>query len=251
MLNIDLTGRTALVTGAARGIGRSSCEVLSIAGANVGVLGPRNTQTVADDIISAGGNALSLAADVTDIQQLQSAVQSLAEKFGGIDILVTSAGTTSLAGIDDLDYAEWNRILDINLTGTFNSVKAALPWLRKSKCASIVLIGSAAIVAGSGGGVHYAASKSGLEGLMRGLARELGPDGIRVNMIHPSLIVTDLLCSRHPDPQKREALAKETPLRHLGTPEDVANLAAYLSSDLARFITAQSIFVDGGRTFCK
>jgi 3-oxoacyl-[acyl-carrier protein] reductase len=116
---------------------------------------------------------------------------------------------------------------------------------------SIILIGSAAIVAGSGGGVHYAASKAALEGLCRGLTRELAPQGVRTNLVHPSLVDTELLRLRHPDPAMRDELAKAVPLRRLGKPEDIAHLVAFLASDLAGYITGQSFYVDGGRTFCK
>ena len=159
-------------------------------------------------------------------------------------------GTTSRFRVDDLTPEEWSRIVQINLTGTFHSVKAVLPDLRRPG-GVVVLIGSAAIVAGSGGGVHYAASKAALEGLCRGLTRELAPQGIRTNLVHPSLIETELLRQRHPDPLLRQQLAKEVPLGRLGQPEDIAHLVAFLASDLAGYITGQSFYVDGGRTFCK
>jgi 3-oxoacyl-[acyl-carrier protein] reductase len=256
MINIDLSHRTALVTGGARGIGAATCRVLAKAGARVAILtrnadeSRRNAEELASEITAAGGAALALAANVEQFDQVEQAVRSVADQWGPIDILVTSAGTTSRFTVDQLSPEEWHRIVEINLSGTFHSVKAALPHLRRQR-GTITLIGSAAIVAGSGGGVHYAASKAALEGLCRGLTRELAPQGIRTNLVHPSLIDTDLLRFRHPDPVLRQQLANEVPLRRLGEPEDIANLVAFLASDLAGYITGQSFYVDGGRTFCK
>ena len=256
MIDIDLSGRTAIVTGGARGIGAAVCRVLARAGARVAIVDRDETESkqsaeaLADVIISEGGSALALAAGVERFPSLQEAARLASQQWGPIDILVTCAGTTSRFGVDDLTPEEWSRIIQINLTGTFHSVKAVLPDMRRPG-GVVVLIGSAAIVAGSGGGVHYAASKAALEGLCRGLTRELAPQGIRTNLVHPSLIETELLRQRHPDPQLRQQLAKEVPLGRLGRPEDIAHLVAFLASDLAGYITGQSFYVDGGRTFCK
>jgi NAD(P)-dependent dehydrogenase (short-subunit alcohol dehydrogenase family) len=122
--------------------------------------------------------------------------------------------------------------------------------MRLAGAGSIVLIGSAAVATGGGGRADYVSAKAGLEGLSRAITKEFAPAGIRCNIVHPSLIATDLLTQRHPDPAAREKLAASVPLRRLGEPEDVANLAVFLLSDLAGYVTAQSIMVDGGRTFC-
>ena len=251
MLNIDLTGRVVAVTGGAKGIGGGVSKAFAQAGARVSILDMADSQDLVKEIQSAGGVARGTIADVTDSSQIQEAVRKTAEEYGAIDILVTCAGTTSRFPIEKMGLEEWEKILKINLTGTFNAVKAVLPYMLKQKRGVILLIGSAAIVAGSGGGVHYAASKAALEGLNRGLTKELAPKGIRSNLIHPSLIDTDLLRARHPDPAKRKEVIKEVPVGRLGKPEDIAHIAAFLASDLADYITGQSVFVDGGRTFCK
>jgi NAD(P)-dependent dehydrogenase (short-subunit alcohol dehydrogenase family) len=141
--------------------------------------------------------------------------------------------------------------VDINLNGAFLALKLAMPMLKKATNASVVLIGSAAIVAGGGGRADYASAKAGLEGLNRAVTKAFAPFGIRCNLVHPSLIETDLLKQRHPDAEKRKQLASEVPLRRLGQPEDIASIVIFLLSDLASYITAQSIYIDGGRTFCK
>ncbi len=202
-------------------------------------------------INDAGGAAIALEARVDVWEEIRNAADQALARFGPIDLLVTCAGTTSRFSVDQLDPCEWLRILAINLTGTYYSVKAVLPHMLPRRLGRIVLIGSAAIMAGSGGGVHYAASKAALEGLCRGLTRELAPQGIRTNLVHPSLIDTELLRARHPDPRVRERLAAEVPAGRLGRPDDIAHLVAFLASDLADYITGQSIFVDGGRTFCR
>ena len=257
MIAIDLQGRSALVTGAARGIGAAVARQLACAGANVALVDLPNdatqrlAQELADDIGCNGVKAITLGAHVDIWDEIRQAADQAASRLGQIDMLVTCAGTTSRFGVDQLEPDEWSRIVTINLTGTYYSVKAVLPHLHRRQRGAIVLVGSAAIVAGSGGGVHYAASKAGLEGLCRGLTRELARQGIRTNLVHPSLIDTELLRARHPDPQVRERLAAEVPAGRLGQPDDIARMVAFLASDLADYVTGQSIFVDGGRTFCR
>lgn len=257
MIGIDLTGRFALVTGAARGIGAAVARSLACAGAGVALVDlpgeetQRLAQALAAEIAGEGGGAIAIGARVDVWDEMRQAADQAAAHFGQLDLLVTSAGTTSRFGVDQLEPDEWSRIVAINLTGTYHSVKAVLPHMQRRGRGAIVLVGSAAIVAGSGGGVHYAASKAALEGLCRGLTRELAARGIRTNLVHPSLVDTELLRARHPDPQVRARLASEVPAGRLGQPRDVAHLVTFLASDLADYVTGQSIFVDGGRTFCR
>jgi 3-oxoacyl-[acyl-carrier protein] reductase len=257
VISIDLSGKTALISGGARGIGAAVCRTLARAGARVAILdldddGPRQAaEALKDEIRGEHGAAIALTAHVEDFAEVQAAAHAVVQEWQAIDILVTCAGTTSRFAVSSLTSEEWARIVEINLSGTYHCVKAALPHMDGMRRAAIVLIGSAAIVAGSGGGVHYAASKAALEGLCRGLTRELAPQGIRTNLVHPSLIDTDLLRKRHPDPDLRRQLAAEVPLQRLGRSEDIANMVLFLVSDLASYVTGQSIYVDGGRTLCK
>jgi len=174
-----------------------------------------------------------------------------AEKMGGLDIVVPNVGMNWDAPLEVLDLAGWQLALDINLTASFIAVKVALPWLLRAERADIVLIGSSAVVDGGGGGAHYAAAKAGLEGVMRALMRELPRQGIRINVVHPCVVDTDLLRERYDDEAKRARLVAQVPVGRLGEPEDIGSLVAYLCSDLGGFICGQSILVDGGRTLWR
>ena len=178
--------------------------------------------------------------------------ENIKQKWQNIDGLVYNAGFTSPKDFCDISFDEWKQVVDINLNGAFLAVKEGVKIMRNAGGGAIVLIGSAAVVAGGGGRADYAAAKAGLEGLNRAVTKYFAKDNIRCNIVHPSLIETDLLCQRHPDPEKRDMLGKkEVPLGRLGKVEDISNAAIFLLSDKASYITAQSIFVDGGRTFCK
>ena len=151
----------------------------------------------------------------------------------------------------DIDYASWKRHIDINLNGAYLATQAALVHMTGAGKGSIVLIGSAAMYTGGGGRADYVASKAGLVALNLALTKEFAPKGIRCNVVHPSLIDTELLRQRHPDPEKRAQYGKEqVPVGRLGIPEDISSLTLFLLSDKASYIAGQSIIVDGGRTFC-
>lgn len=258
MLGIDLSGRVAIVTGGSRGIGSAISSTLAAAGAKVMInhLGNSDAaRTNAADLVhriaSTGADAGALAGDVSQITEMQRLVDETVTRFGSPSIIVANAGTTSRHSFGGLSVDEWRRIIDVNLNGVFNLVRSALPHLVREGSGKIVIVGSAAVVAGGGGGAHYAASKSALEGFTRALARELAPNRVNVNLIHPSLIATDLLVERHPEEKTRRELALQVPLGRLGRPEDIGSLAAFLCSELASYITGQFIFVDGGRTFLR
>src|SRR5205807_2616112 len=167
----------------------------------------------------------------------------------GLDVLVNNAGTTSVQQTETMPLDVWERTLRINLSGTFYCCRAAIPHLRRRPGAAIVNISSSSALVGGGGGSHYAASKAGVDGLTRHLARELAP-GIRVNSIQPRTIETDLFRARYAHASmEQERLRDQVPLGRFGQPEDIADAVAFLASDWASFITGQIILIDGGRTY--
>lgn len=257
MLTIDLSGRKALVTGGARGIGAAIVRTLAAAGASVSFthLGtPRGATAAAalcDELAAAGRPAFAYQAAGEELAAMQAAVTAAAEQLDGLDILVPNVGLNWAAPIETLELDAWQRALDINLTSAYIAVKCALPWLQRAGRADIVLIGSSGIYDGGGGGIHYAAAKAGLEGMLHALMRELPRQGVRPNLVHPCVVDTDLLRERYDTEEKRVKLAAGVPLGRLSRPEDVAYLVAYLCSDLGSFICGQSILVDGGRTLWK
>lgn len=257
MLAIDLTGRKALVTGGARGIGAGIVRALVEAGASVAFthLGSERGRHAASqlmaDLTQTGGQIISFVAAAQDMEAMSRVVSEAAEKMGGLDIMVPNVGMNWVAPLEILDLEGWQRALDINLTAPFIAAKIALPWLLEAGRADIVLIGSSAVVDGGGGGAHYAAAKAGLEGLMRALMREVPRKGIHINTVHPCVVDTDLLRDRYNDEEKRARLAAQVPVGRLSKPEDIGCLVAYLCSEPGGFICGQSILVDGGRTLWR
>lgn len=257
MLAIDLSGRRALVTGGARGIGGGITQALAAAGACV-------TYThlgTAEDLEAAarqaalvkecGGRALGLVAPAEDMDAMSRAAGEAAAWMGGIDIVVANVGLNWVTPVELLDRETWQHGLDLNLTTAFIAVKVALPWMMEAGRGDVVFIGSSAAMDGGGGSVHYPAAKAGLQGLMAGLMRELPRKKIRVNTVHPCVVDTDLLRQRYDTPEKRARLAEQVPVGRLSTPADVGNLVAFVCSDLGSFICGQSILVDGGRTLWR
>jgi 3-oxoacyl-[acyl-carrier protein] reductase len=255
VLNIDLVGRRAFVTGAARGIGAAIVRILAYCGAEVAFtyLGSEGGRASADrlvaDLQNTGHRVIPFIAPAEDMKKMTHVVAEAGSRMGGIDIVVPNVGVTWVAPLEDLDLEGWQRALDLNLTSTYILTKLALPWLLRAQKSNIVIIGSSAAIDGGGGGAHYAAAKAALEGFVRALVRELPFKGININLIHPCVIDTGLLRERYSDEEKRSRLASQVPVGRLGRPEDVAYLVAFLCSDLADFICGQSILIDGGRTF--
>jgi 3-oxoacyl-[acyl-carrier protein] reductase len=257
MLTIDLAGRRALVTGGARGIGAGIVRALAESGASVvfthlgSERGVRAAQSLIQELAVRGTHVAGLVAMAQDAEAMGRAVAEAASRMGGLDIVAPNVGMNWVAPLEDLDLAGWQRALDVNLTSSFIAVKTALPWLLQAQRGDIVLIGSSAAIDGGGGGVHYAASKAAIEGLMRALMRELPRRGIHINTVHPCVVDTDLLRERYDDEQERARLVAQVPLGRLAQPQDIGALVAYLCSDLGSFICGQSILVDGGRTLWR
>lgn len=255
-LDLTFEGRTAVVTGGARGIGRAIVYRLAGLGARTFIFdsdAPESELAAAtlSDLLEEQGRPHDVQARTVDVTHPQSVAHAFGSAVdgGGLNVLVNNAGTTSVHKTEDITDEEWHRIVGVNLTGTFFCCRAAIPHMRRQGGSAIVNISSSSASVGGGGGAHYAASKAGVDGLTRYLARELAP-GIRVNSIQPRTIETDLLRARYANAPEAEAqLLELVPLRRIGQPRDIADTVAFLASDWASYITGQVVLVDGGRTY--
>ncbi|MDO4311734.1 MAG: SDR family NAD(P)-dependent oxidoreductase [Eubacteriales bacterium] len=253
-MNLSLEGKIAVVTGAAKGIGRSIAERLAESGAAVGIIDfDRATGAATQDEFTAKGyNCVFVAADVSSYESMLQARRQLIEAFGKIDILVINAGVSRKHSIAEIDAAEWERVISINLSGSFYTVKAFYDCFAKKTPADngrIIFITSGSGITGTGGGAHYASSKSGQHGLMRTVSKELGKNGVSVNAIAPRVIVTDLFDTLYPTEESKEKLVSQIPIGRFGYPEDIANLACFLAAPESSYIHGQIILMDGGRTY--
>jgi 3-oxoacyl-[acyl-carrier protein] reductase len=243
----ELEGRIALVTGGSRGIGSAICEELAAAGATVAVNYARNAAAadeVCGRIVAAGGTATAVQGDVATADGAAVLIATVEADIGPIDVLVNNAGITRDDLIMRLSDDDWREVIDTNLGGAFFTCRALSRPMLKRRRGVIVNISSIVGVHGNAGQSNYAASKAGLIGLTKSLAKELGGRGIRVNAIAPGYIATELT---HVLPeQARDAILANTPLGRLGEPADVARAVRFLCSDAAAFITGDVLAVDGG-----
>ena len=243
----ELDGRVALVTGGSRGIGAAICTELAAAGAEVAVNYARDASAanaVCDAVREAGGSAHSVQGDVSTAEGAAALVDAVESDIGPIAVLVNNAGITRDDLIMRLSDDDWRSVIDTNLGGAFFTCRALSRPMLKRRAGAIVNITSIVGVHGNAGQTNYAASKAGLIGLTKSLAKELGGRGIRVNAIAPGYIATELTDAL-PD-QAREAILGGTPLGRLGEPADVARAVRFLCSDAAGFITGDVLAVDGG-----
>ena len=242
-MKIDLTGRTALVTGSTRGIGRAIAETLAEAGARVAVVG-RNQEKAAEVAAAISPMAQGFAADVGDIASVVALVEAVEGAFGQIDILVNNAGLTRDNLLFRIKDDDWDTVLDANLRGAFVAIRAASRGMMKRRWGRIINIASIVGITGNKGQTNYAASKAGLIGLTKSVARELGSRNILVNAVAPGFIETDMTAAM--TPEARASLSGQIPLDRLGSPQDIAGTVAFLASDHASYITGQVLVVDGG-----
>ena len=239
--------RSALVTGASRGIGRAVAAVLAREGWAVCVnyLERRDAaESLVRELRAQGRAAMAFQADIADRESADACVRAASEELGPVELLVNNAGISRQGLFQDLDDAAWDRPLAVNLTGPRNAVLAVLPHMLSEKRGCVVNISSMWGLRGASCEAAYAATKAGVIGLTRSLALELAPSGIRVNCVAPGCVETDMVRVLGED--TRRMLAEETPLGRLGRPEDVAEAVAFLASEKAAFITGQVLAADGG-----
>jgi len=243
---MSLIGKTALVTGAAQGIGRDIALALATDGADVAIcdVNLEAAQKTAGDIEAKGRKSLALKANVASSAEVTAMVDQVVEKFGKIDILVNNAGITRDGLILRMKDEDWDLVLSINLKGSFLCTKAALKYMSKQRGGNIINIASIVGAMGNAGQANYVASKAGLIGLTKTIAREYANRGITANAVAPGFI--DTAMTQALSENVRTELAKQIPLGKLGTPEDVANAVRFLASPWASYITGQVIHVNGG-----
>jgi 3-oxoacyl-[acyl-carrier protein] reductase len=245
---LSLEDKVAIVTGASRGIGRAIAVRLAGQGAAVVINYSSSEQAASetlDYITLQGGRGMLWRADVSDLEACEAMVRATLDNFGRIDILVNNAGVTRDNIVARMKRDEWQTVLDTNLTGAFNCVKAVMrPLLKQKSGGRIINISSVVGLAGGAGQANYAAAKAGLIGLTKSLARELAGRQITVNAIAPGFIDTEMTAVL-PEDLKKSMLA-QIPLGHVGTPQDIAELAVFLAGSGSSYITGQVIAVDGG-----
>lgn len=242
-----LTDRTALVTGGAGGIGKAIASMLLKGGMRVVLLDINEglAEAAAEEISAAGGEAAGVGCDISDEKDIERAVGEAAKRFGGIDVLVNCAGILSGAGIREITREEWDRVLAVNLSGSFFMIQKTLPYLEKSRCARIINISSnAGRMGGYEGSQSYTASKGGIISITFGIARQLAPLGITVNAVCPGTTVSKM--TEAYDEAAMTRLLGRIPMGRLGKPEDTAAAVCYLASEEAGFVTGVLLDVNGG-----
>lgn len=248
-LSRSLKGSIALVTGAGSGMGKATAEILAAEGAHVAVTDydEASARAVADGIAAAGGSAVAWAFDVSDKDRIKQVVAEVAERFGGLDIVINNAGISAFCPIDDEDHYDliWDRAVNVLLTSHQRIIRAALPHLRRSKAPRIVNIASTEALGATSRDSPYSAAKAGVTGLTRALAVELGREGITVNCICPGPIHTGMTANV-PDGDKQTFAKRRTAMGRYGAPEEVAHMTVSLCLPAASYITGVTIPVDGG-----
>ncbi len=242
-----LEGKTALITGAARGIGKALALKFASEGANIAftdLVIDENGKQTEEEIASLGVKVKGYASNAADFAQTEAVVAEVVKDFGRIDILVNNAGITKDGLMLRMTEAQWDAVIAVNLKSAFNFIHAILPIMMRQRCGSIINMASVVGVHGNAGQANYAASKAGLIALAKSIAQEVGSRGIRANAIAPGFIETAMTAAL-PD-AVREEWCKKIPLRRGGQVEDIANVATFLASDMSSYVTGQVIQVDGG-----
>ena len=242
-----LTGKTALITGATRGIGRAIALKFAAEGADVAFTYRSQheaAKSLVDELQALGIKAKAYASDAASFEDAHKVTEDVKAEFGHIDILVNNAGITKDGLMMRMDEEQWDTVISNNLKSAYNYIHACTPVMARQRSGSIICMTSVVGLAGNAGQCNYAASKAGLVGLTKSIAKEMGSRGIRANCIAPGFIATDMTSAI--SDEMRHEWEKQIPLRRGGTPEDVANVALFLASDLSAYVTGQVINCCGG-----
>ncbi|MGF1669975.1 MAG: 3-oxoacyl-[acyl-carrier-protein] reductase [Balneolaceae bacterium] len=244
---MNLKNKNCLVTGGSRGIGKSIAEILASFGANVAITyasSAKAAEDVVNNIKKNGVNSFCLQADAVDYSKAEEVVQKVVNEFGSINVLVNNAGITRDNLILRMSEQQWDEVIETNLKSIFNYSKAVAKPMMRARSGSIVNISSVVGLSGNAGQSNYAASKSGIIGFTKSYAKELSSRNIRANVVAPGYILTEMTDAL--DEKVLESIKNETPLGRAGEPEEIANVVAFLASDLSSYITGEIIRVDGG-----
>ncbi|OGT81111.1 MAG: dehydrogenase [Gammaproteobacteria bacterium RIFCSPLOWO2_02_FULL_61_13] len=247
---MGLMGKTAIVTGGAMGLGKAFAKRLAADGANIVIADLRNAEDAAAEIGAPGGRAIGVATDITREEDVALLTEAAMRAFGRIDILVNNAAyfaRTKEGRFEDIGLDEWQRMLNVNIIGTYLCCRAAVPHMKQQGGGRIIVVSSGTAIKGAAGHIHYATSKAGLIGFTRSLARELGKDGITVNAVAPGLTLSDGVIARGvTSAQQLESQRKSRAIPRDEHPEDLVGAVSFLASGDSAFMTGQTLVVDGG-----
>ncbi|HZJ79279.1 MAG TPA: 3-oxoacyl-[acyl-carrier-protein] reductase [Dysgonamonadaceae bacterium] len=242
-----LEGKTALITGAARGIGRAIAISFAEAGANIAFTVRKvddNMKSLEAELATFGVKVKPYVSDAADFEATHKTVEQIKQDFGAIDILINNAGITRDGLMMRMTEEQWDSVINVNLKSAFNFIHAITPIMMRQKKGSVINLTSVVGISGNAGQANYAASKAGVIGLTKSMAKEIGSRGVRVNAIAPGFIETDMTSAL--SDEVRKEWAKQIPLRRGGTPKEVADVAMFLASDLSTYVTGQVVSVCGG-----
>ena len=238
-----LEGKVALITGASRGIGKAIALKFAAEGADIAFTDIKIIEDTVKELEAFGVKVRAYASNAADFAQTHETVEQVMADFGRIDVLVNNAGITRDGLMLRMDEAQWDAVINVNLKSAYNYIHACTPIMARQRGGSIINMSSVVGVSGNAGQCNYSASKAGLIGLAKSIAKEMGPRGIRANCIAPGFIISDMTAALPED--VREAWVKTIPLRRGGTPEDVAKVALFLASDLSSYVSGQVIHCCG------
>jgi len=256
MKELDLKNKVAVITGGTAGIGFAIAGIFYEHNCNVAIIGrnqSRGDRIVTENSTVGRNNRMAfIKCDVGLREDVKSACEKILNDFKKVDILVLNAGMEFTEAITEVDPENWQRMLDVNVSGAFYFIRYLADSMIANKTGNVIILSSAAATTGAGGGIHYPVTKAALKGLMARINYELLPQGIRANIISPGMVDTPMLRRKYPDNDEVNAkLYQQVPMGRIGVPGDIANLALFLASDLSGYICGQDILVDGGRLYYR